>query len=123
MSVLLATLLPVVVIHTWGGIAPPGEDGQHQLATVMVMALAHLGAGYVSWSCRSGGWGFRLLWAVALMLHTFTYPRNWDFYTALPQPDLVVISCILIPTILMYAGPFRSLLDMRGQRGPSDDND
>ncbi len=115
-------MLPLAVIHTWGGIAPPGDDGQHELVTVVVMALAHLGAGYVSWVCRSGGWGFRLLWAVALMLHTFTYPRNWEFYTALPQPDLVVISCILIPTILMYGGPFRSILDQRRGGRDSDDD-
>ena len=113
MVVLAVTALPLVagVLLSGGYIA--GE--QDVLIHLAILAVLHGTAGWVSWSCRATGWGDGLMWAVALTLHTVTYALNWEIYVGLEGrdgaiKDLAILTVIVIPSLLMYAGPFRAII-------------
>ena len=85
------------------------------LIHLAVLSVLHGAAGWASWSCRSTGWGDGLLWALALTLHTVTYALNWELYAALEGhdgvvEDLAIVMIIVIPSLLMYGGPFRAII-------------
>ena len=113
MVVLAVTVLPLVV----GVLLSDGYIAGEQDAVVHlgILASLHGAAGWVSWSCRLNGWGDSLLWSVALTLHTVTYALNWELYAGLKGhdgviEDLAIVAVILIPSVLMYGGPFRAII-------------
>ena len=113
MPVLAVTALPLAagVLLAGGYIA--GE--QDALVYLAILSVLHGAAGWVSWSCRATGWGDGLLWAAALTLHTVTYALNWELYAGLEGhagvvEDLTIVTVILIPSLLMYGGPFRAII-------------
>ena len=113
MVVLAVTVLPLVVgVLLSGGYIAGEPDAVVHLG---ILAALHGAAGWVSWSCRLNGWGDSLLWAVALTLHTVTYALNWEIYAGLEGhdgviEDLAIVAVILIPSVLMYGGPFRAII-------------
>ena len=113
MAVLAFTSLPLVagVLLAGGYIA--GE--QDALVHLAILSVLHGAAGWVSWSCRATGWGDGLLWAGALTLHTVTFPLNWELYAGLEGhggviEDLAILTVMVIPSVLMYGGPFRAII-------------
>ena len=120
MAVLAVASLPLIAGVLLSGGYVAGE--QDALIYLAVLSVLHGAAGWTSWSCRATGWGDGLLWAVALTLHTVTYALNWELYTGLAGgygeqlananllENLTVVAVILIPSILMYGGPFRAII-------------
>lgn len=113
MPVLAAAALPLAI----GVLMAQGDlAGDHDaLVHLAMMAVLHGAAGWVSWACRASGWADCILWALGLVLHTVTYPLNWAYYTGIVgyngvAEDLSVVAVVLLPSVLMYAGPFRAVL-------------
>ena len=95
-----------------------------------VLLLAHGAAGWASWNAGLNGWGDRVLWMLAISLHTATYTINWQVYAIewgaviqeYPNPqhltegevsllqNLVILGVIALPTLLMLGGPLRAML-------------
>ena len=123
MAVLAAAALPLVI----GLLLPEGviADGETEaLLRLALMAVLHGAAGWVSWSCRATGWGDGILWAAALLLHTLTYPLNWDLYKAFTGQggmldDVATVLVIFIPSLLMYAGPYRAIIRPPSKEPPA----
>lgn len=113
MVVLAVTVLPLLAGILLSGGYIVGE--QDPLIYLAVLSVLHGGAGWVSWTGRASGWADGLLWAVALTLHTVTYAFNWDLYVGLEGEggvieNISIIAVMLIPSLLMYGGPFRAIM-------------
>ena len=113
MAVLAVTALPLIAgVLLTGGYLTGQQDA---LVNLAVLAVLHGAAGWVSWTARTTGWADDLLWAGALVLHTVTYPFNWPLYAGLGGrdgaiEDLAVVLVILIPSLLMFGGPYRAII-------------
>ena len=107
MTVLAASLLPLLV-----GVLLTTSGGQDAWLRFGTLLMAHSIAGWASWTCHYQAWGQRVLWMLAVALHTLTYTIFWDIY-AVEQDllqNLVILGIIVIPSGLMYAGPFNAVL-------------
>ena len=108
MTVLAASLLPFIVgaLLTSGG----GQGAYLNLAALLV---THNIAGWASWTAHYQAWGQRVLWLLALGVHTLTYTIHRTHYFAIEDAllqNLMVLGVIVIPSGLMYAGPFNAVM-------------
>ena len=87
--------------------------------TLAILMLVHGMAGVASWTARYHGFGQRLLWLVAIHLHTLTYALNWPVYQGLLGqtplmmsilPNLAAVGVIVAPSLLMYGGPVATVV-------------
>ena len=128
MGVLSATVLALVLGVLLSVPITGGE--QDALIRVFVLAMAHLLAGWMSWTASYQGWASRLCWMSAITTHTLTYTLNWELYAvswgalraqypgmtllnegqANTLQSLVIVGVIVLPSIMMYGGPFRAIL-------------
>ena len=115
MVVLAATTLPLLCGLFLAGLEMVGGE----YIQFGVLMLAHSLAGAASWTAHYHTFGHRLLWLLACNLHALTYPVHWHLYANLVVADddtlinLVVLGCIVFPSILVFGGPFNALIAQR----------
>ena len=107
MTVLAASLLPLVI-----GVLLTSSGGQDAWLHFAALLLAHNIAGWASWTCHYQAWGQRVMWMLAVGLHTLSYTVFWEVYATeqVLLQSLVILGVIVIPSGLMYAGPFNAVL-------------
>ena len=103
-----------------------GDDYQHvygggwPVIQLVILSLAHSGAGLASWMGDYRSFPNRLMWMMALHLHAVTYALNWPVYQGLTGtvaqtpdllPNLSAFLLILLPSLLMYGGPVAALIN------------
>ena len=128
MGVLSATLITFLTAVLLPELNLFGE--QDVFLRLLALMLLHSYGAYMSWTSHYSGWGDRMLWAVALLVHMLTYFFHWELYAIQWDPEkyavltepqldmmqfLVIVGIILIPSVLMFGGPTRAILRPYGE--------
>ena len=84
----------------------------------VVLAASHFLVGALAWSSHYSGFPNRLAYLLVMTMHTGSYALNWQAY-AVPANsadtfnllvNLMVLGGVLLPSFLLYAGAFVSLI-------------
>ena len=123
MAVLSFTVMTLVIGVLLRGlddtsVALFGNDGW-RFMQVGALLVAHNMAGIVSWEAHYHSFSNRLLWLLAVALHPIIYTVNWHIYADLVLAssanillqNITALGLVIIPTILVYGGPFNALVN------------
>ena len=129
MIVLIAVCFALVVSL---GLRALGDYLQHvylggwPIIQFALLLLVHGLAGLASWIGDPRTWGSRLMWMLAIYLHTVTYAINWPVYAGLVDaaqdhgdllPTMAAVMLVIAPSILMFGGPIAALIYPRTRHG------
>ena len=98
--------------HTFGAAWP--------LVQLAILLAAHGAAGIASWTARYQAWPQKLLWLIAVHVHTVTYALNWPVYAGITgggetarelPPTITAVALVILPSLLMYGGPITALIN------------
>ncbi len=123
MLVLIAVCFALVVslaLRTFGDDFGHAYGPAWPMLQLAVLLVAHLAAGLASWSARYQTWSQKLLWLVAIHVHTLTFALNWPVYVGIIGdgemseqllPTLTAVALVILPSLLMYRGPVAALIN------------
>ena len=110
-----------------------GDDFRHTfgaswpLVQLAVLLVAHGAAGLASWTVRYQTWSQKLLWLIAIHVHTLTFALNWPVYVGIIGtgevsrqllPTLTAVALVILPSLLMFGGPIVALLNPPRRKQP-----
>lgn len=102
------------------------EDLRHvfgaswSLVQMAILLAAHGAAGLASWTARYRAWPQKLMWLIAVHVHTITYALNWPVYAGITGtgevarellPTITAVALVILPSLLMYGGPIAALIN------------
>ena len=120
LSLVVMTLLVGLFLQAMDGVAPVMfGDNDWRLVQLGVLLIVHCMAGIASWGAHYHQFGNRALWIVAVCLHPLVYTINWEIYAALVltgddtnlAQNLTTMGIIIIPSMLLFGGPFNALIN------------
>ena len=109
-----------VVLRTFGDAYDHTYGPGWPIVQLVILLIVHCTAGVASWTAGYRTWSQRLMWLIAIHLHTITYALNWPVYQGLTGtsdltrellPTLAAVALIILPSLLMYGGPVAALIN------------
>ena len=98
-------------------------DEMWQWLTLLVLIVAHVGAGLESLNARYSSFTDGLWWLIAIGLYPLVYVIHWPLYAGINLPgdalvaEITALFVVLVPAALFYLGPLRAAMQPEAARG------